>query len=294
MFFHDEIVTITNEIEQFLHLVEHDSTSLVYHTRVFDDFILGSILGNLSNFDMDIFFDAQMDLGYFSTYGFSSSSNIFIQAFFLIYEDMCYELNSLFTFMDTKYFNNSLFELFSGQFNPILKTNISYLFLNEYALFFQNSDISAILPFQLSIFFDFIFYFDFFLIIVELFLFMLIFSFVLTDLISFFTSSKFYDSVVNFFTKNSISFLEVSIVCTIYLSFFLFDLFVSFSEDDSTDTLFYLIIIFIVLMFFFLSIAIDIQYFYMMSNSSNGDVTIRLLFFDILNNFLGILRIFLC
>jgi len=47
-------------------------------------------------------------------------------------------------------------------------------------------------------------------------------------------------------------------------------------------------------MFFFLSIAIDIQYFYSMSNTSNGDVSVRLLFFDILNNFLGILRIFLC
>ena len=31
-----------------------------------------------------------------------------------------------------------------------------------------------------------------------------------------------------------------------------------------------------------------------MSNTSNGDITIRLLFFDILNNFLSILRIFLC
>jgi len=111
---------------------------------------------------------------------------------------------------------------------------------------------------------------------------------------NFFITTKFYDNILNFFKYNNLSFLEISVTGTLFLSFYIFDIFLSFSEDDFSDTFFYLILIFILLMFFFLSIAMDIQYFYSMSNTSNGDVTLRLLFFDILNNFLGILRIFLC
>ena len=138
------------------------------------------------------------------------------------------------------------------------------------------------------------FHVDFFIIILEILLIAFIFLLLFSKMSNFFVTTKFYDNILNFFKYNNLSFLEVTVTCTLFVSFYVFDIFLSFSEDDSIDTFFYLILIFIVIMFFFLSIAMDIQYFYSMSNTSNGDITIRLLFFDILNNFLSILRIFLC
>jgi hypothetical protein len=52
--------------------------------------------------------------------------------------------------------------------------------------------------------------------------------------------------------------------------------------------------IFVVLLFFFLLIGTDIQYYYMISSISNGDLVFRVICFDVINNFLCVLRIFFC
>jgi hypothetical protein len=51
---------------------------------------------------------------------------------------------------------------------------------------------------------------------------------------------------------------------------------------------------FVVLLFFFLILGSDVQYYYMISSISNGDLTLRVIIFDIINNFLCVLRIFFC
>lgn len=284
----------TGMLNNFLDVVENDTSSILYHTRVFDDFMLKGILDYYKCHDVEVIphylFCNELELIiYYSSYsGF----------FFTIYKDFFLELintiNLLFNdFMGISY-NDSISNYFFYDFLFFIENDISFYTFYNYLFFFQKNDLFGIINYKINLFFDFLFFFDFFLIICELLLILTLFLLLFNKISNFFLTTKFYDNILNFFKYNNISFLEISITCTLFISFYIFDIFLSFSEDDFSDTLFYLILLFIFLMFFFLSIAIDIQYFYSMSNVSNGDVSLRLLFFDILNNFLGVLRIFLC
>lgn len=103
----------------------------------------------------------------------------------------------------------------------------------------------------------------------------------------------FYDDVVTLCKYNNISLTEVAVTTTLIVGFIFFDIFVSFAEDDVVDTLNYLILIFVILTFVFLLIAVDVQYFFMISNAG-GDITFRVICFDLINNLLCALRIFFC
>lgn len=103
----------------------------------------------------------------------------------------------------------------------------------------------------------------------------------------------FYDDLVTLCKYNNLSLTEVAVTLTLSVGFVFFDIFVSFAEDDVIDTLNYLILIFIILTFVFLIIAIDVQYFFMISNTG-GDLTFRVIIFDLINNLLGALRVFFC
>lgn len=80
---------------------------------------------------------------------------------------------------------------------------------------------------------------------------------------------------------------------TLTVGFVFFDIFLSFAEDDVVDTLNYLILLFVILTFVFLLLAVDIQYFFMISNAG-GDFTLRVIVFDLINNLLCALRVFFC
>ena len=140
------------------------------------------------------------------------------------------------------FFNFSLYSL-----------NIEFIefFLNNYVLYFQKNELFKVIILSVDIFSDFLFYIDIFLVVLELLLVLFIFLLLFSKISNFFIITKFYDNILNFFKYNNISFLEVSITCTLFLSFYIFDIFLSFSEDDFSDTFFYLILIFILLMFFF-------------------------------------------
>jgi hypothetical protein len=104
----------------------------------------------------------------------------------------------------------------------------------------------------------------------------------------------FYDDIVTFCKTNNVSFTEIGVFFTMFLGFIVFDIFVSSSDEDVTDVFSYFMLGFVILLFFFLILGSDIQYYYMISSISNGDLTLRVICFDVINNFLCILRIFFC
>ena len=103
----------------------------------------------------------------------------------------------------------------------------------------------------------------------------------------------FYDDLVTLCKYNNLSLTEIAVTVTLSVGFIFFDIFVSFAEEDVVDALNYLILIFILLTFIFLLLATDIQYFYMVSNAG-GDLTLRIVIFDLVNNILCALRVFFC
>jgi hypothetical protein len=104
----------------------------------------------------------------------------------------------------------------------------------------------------------------------------------------------FYDDIVTFCKTNNISFTEVGVFFSFFLGFIIFDLFISSADEDVTDVFSYFMFVFVILLFFFLVLGTDVQYYYMISSISNGDLTLRVICFDVINNFLCILRIFFC
>ena len=281
------------QLDSYLDIIENDTSSIVYHTRVFDNMVIDSILDGLSSFNLEsstsLLFSFNFEFLFEST-----SCNVFYLLYkdiYLLFSENLVLLTSLF---DSKIFSNDLTFFLFDSFLVLLTTDFFNSYICKFIIFFQKNEVFSFIGNCIGIFSDFIFQLDVFLIILELVIVLFIFSLLFGKVSNFFITTKFYDNILNFFKYNNISFLEFSITCTLFIFFYIFDIFLSFSEDDSSDTYFYLMLIFIVMMFFFLSIAIDIQYFYSMSNASTGDVTLRILFFDILNNFLSVLRIFLC
>ena len=281
------------QLDSYLDIIENDTSSIVYHTRVFDNMVIDSILDGLSSFNLEsstsLLFSFNFEFLFEST-----SCNVFYLLYkdiYLLFSENLVLLTSLF---DSKIFSNDLTFFLFDSFLVLLTTDFFNSYICKFIIFFQKNEVFSFIGNCIGIFSDFIFQLDVFLIILELVIVLFIFSLLFGKVSNFFITTKFYDNILNFFKYNNISFLEFSITCTLFIFFYIFDIFLSFSEDDSSDTYFYLMLIFIVMMFFFLSIAIDIQYFYSMSNASTGDVTLRILFFDILNNLLSVLRIFLC
>ncbi len=281
-------------LNNFLDIVENDTSSILFYTRVFDESIFNGILNIFSNNNFEVLQQNNLNIESNFFFIYFNFFNFYLNSYFDIFLNFYGLSESFFDLFNNILFNN-MFLYFFFNFS-LYSLNIEFIefFLNNYVLYFQKNELFKVIILSVDIFSDFLFYIDIFLVVLELLLVLFIFLLLFSKISNFFIITKFYDNILNFFKYNNISFLEVSITCTLFLSFYIFDIFLSFSEDDFSDTFFYLILIFILLMFFFLCIAIDVQYFYSMSNVSNGDISIRLLFFDILNNFLGILRIFLC
>jgi hypothetical protein len=104
----------------------------------------------------------------------------------------------------------------------------------------------------------------------------------------------FYDDIITFCKTNNVSLVEVGVFFSFFLGFIIFDIFLSGVDEDVTDVFSYFMFMFVILLFFFLILGTDIQYYYMISSISNGDLALRVICFDVINNFLCMLRIFFC
>ena len=103
-----------------------------------------------------------------------------------------------------------------------------------------------------------------------------------------------YADVVAFCQARSISLAETFGLLTFGLGFVLFDAFVTLAEDDVLEGVSYLFLGVIGLAVGLLAVAVDLQYYYMVSSISGGELTLRLLYADLVNNALCLLRIFFC
>jgi Ca2+/Na+ antiporter len=95
--------------------------------------------------------------------------------------------------------------------------------------------------------------------------------------------------------KNSgLSLTEIGVAVTLAAGLLLFDIFISLSEDDPTDTLGYGVLILVIATFALWGLSVDVQAYYTLCCVGSGDLTTRVVLTDMLNNFLCVLRIFFC
>lgn len=102
-----------------------------------------------------------------------------------------------------------------------------------------------------------------------------------------------YDDFITFCQNNNISLTEFGAITTLALGFIGFDFFLAFTEDDPTEIFSFLVLALALLGGLGLILALDIQYFYMISALGGGNALI-VAFNDLIANALCILRIFLC
>jgi len=100
--------------------------------------------------------------------------------------------------------------------------------------------------------------------------------------------------VVTLCQQRSISVVEVFCVLTFMVGFIVFDVFVTLAEDDVLEAISYVFAGIICLAVILLALAVDLQYYYLISSISGGEQTLRVLYTDIVNNILCLLRIFFC
>jgi hypothetical protein len=103
-----------------------------------------------------------------------------------------------------------------------------------------------------------------------------------------------YDDVVTFCQVRGISVTEIFGLLTFALGFIFFDMFVTLAEDDSLEALSYVFASVIVCAVVLLFLAADVQFYFLISSISGGELTLRVLYTDIVNNGLCLLRIFFC
>jgi len=163
-----------------------------------------------------------------------------------------------------------------------------------HVILWQTGTFGSLIAVSASWLFEISYSFDWFILAVEcaLLLFLLNYTSRATDLFS--HIRVFYDDIVTFCKLNNISLVEVGVFFTFFLGFIIFDIFMCASDEDVTDVFSYFMVTFVILLFFFLILGIDVQYYYMISSVSSGDLTLRVIAFDVINNFLCILRIFFC
>jgi hypothetical protein len=265
-----DLIHTLNDLNNFLNIVENDTSSLLYYTRCFDSMILDYIFNN------HLLIEHRSML--------SNSDNMLVN----VLKDLTsvfYSLSPLFFFfIDSFFFFN---------FVTFFIFDVNFFIFNNWLIVQHFSSIQKI-NYLVFNYLDIFVYFDFFFILTEL---LLLFSLVLAHkqyLKNLITTTRFYDDLITFFKNNGLSLNEFLIVFTYFFSFFLLDIFISFSDNDVYDFLFFYLFIFIIFSCFFIIVIEDVQYYYMISNSANTDFHFRILLFDFINNFLCLLRVFFC
>jgi len=103
-----------------------------------------------------------------------------------------------------------------------------------------------------------------------------------------------YDALVTLCQQRGVSVAEVFSLCTFMLGYLIFDMFIITAEDDLLEAVSFLFGAIIGAALVFLAIAVDIQYYYMISAISGGEASLRILYTDVVNNGLCLLRVFFC
>ena len=103
-----------------------------------------------------------------------------------------------------------------------------------------------------------------------------------------------YADLVTLCQLRSISLAETFSLVTFVLGFIVFDAFVTLAEDDVLEAVSYVFAAVIGLAAVLLMLAVDVQYYYMISATSGGEATLRILYADVVNNGLCLLRVFFC
>jgi len=107
-------------------------------------------------------------------------------------------------------------------------------------------------------------------------------------------AQTFHEDVVTFCQANGLSLTEIAMVVTLGLGWVLFDLFAAFAEDDIVDSLSYGIFAFVALTILLLAVGFDVLCYFLISGVGGGDVTLRGIGTDLVNNFLCLLRVVFC
>ena len=103
-----------------------------------------------------------------------------------------------------------------------------------------------------------------------------------------------YDAVVTLCQQRGVSIAEVAGVTTLVAGWLGFDLFLTLAEDDAFEAISYVFAGTIVAALLLLILAVDVQYYFMISAISGGEATLRVFYTDVVNNGLCLLRIFFC
>ncbi len=103
-----------------------------------------------------------------------------------------------------------------------------------------------------------------------------------------------YDAVVTFCQSRGLSLAELGSLVTFIGGYVMFDLFVTLAEDDTFEAISFVFSSVIAAAVCLLVLAVDVQYYYMISAVSGGEATLRVFYTDVVNNGLCLLRIFFC
>jgi len=103
-----------------------------------------------------------------------------------------------------------------------------------------------------------------------------------------------YQDFVAACKSSGLSLTEIGVAISLGVGLILFDVFISLSEDDPTDTLGYGVLLLVIATFALWGLSVDVQAYYTLCCVGSGDLTTRLILTDMLNNFLCVLRIFFC
>lgn len=103
-----------------------------------------------------------------------------------------------------------------------------------------------------------------------------------------------YDAVVTLCQQRGLSAAEIFSLTTFTIGYLVFDMFVIMAEDDALEAISYLFGGVIGAALVLLALAVDVQYYFMISAISGGEATLRILYTDIVNNGLCLLRVFFC
>ncbi len=102
-----------------------------------------------------------------------------------------------------------------------------------------------------------------------------------------------YDDFVTFCQTNNISLAEFGALSTMALGLVCFDFFLAFTEEDPTEVFSLLVLALVLAGGLGLVLALDLQYFYMISALGGGNAAL-VAFNDLIANALCALRVFLC
>jgi hypothetical protein len=103
-----------------------------------------------------------------------------------------------------------------------------------------------------------------------------------------------YDAIVTLCQQRGLSAAEIFSLVTFVVGYLVFDVFVIMAEDDMLEAISYMFGGIIAAALILLAIAVDVQYYFMISAISGGEATLRIFYTDIVNNGLCLLRVFFC